>query len=134
MIDYAMNRESRLQACRDFDLKLYQDALYAGGYDYEDLCQSTYRQVVAGCKRAVSDTGETLMYNIDANSSWNINQADQTFASAPLFLAYNPQLAYDLFESTPNYIKMFPWFSSPYGNAPHHLGLWELQITRQATH
>lgn len=124
MIDYAMNRESRLQACRDFDLKLYQDALYAGGYDYADLCQSTYRQVVAGCKRAVSDTGETLMYNIDANSSWNINQADQTFASAPLFLAYNPQLAYDLFESTPNYIKMFPWFSSPYGNAPHHLGLW----------
>lgn len=126
MMDYAEGVNERLKACREFDAKIYNDALASGGEDYADLCMSVYRQVIAGCKRALSDTGDILLYNIDAGSTWRISQADQLLAAAPLFLAYNPQLAYDLFEGVPNYIEMYPGFSSPYGNAPHHLGAWPI--------
>ena len=126
MVSYAGEVNARLKACRDFDAMIYNDALAAGGSNYADLCQSVYRQVIAGCKQAVSDTGDVLLYNIDAGNTWQISQADQLLAAAPLFLMYNPQLAYDLFEGVPNYIKMFPGFSSPYGNAPHHLGTWPI--------
>lgn len=122
LTDYAQQVNERIAACRDFDTMLYNDALRSADQRYADLCQIAYRQVVAACKRAQSDSGLTLLYNADAGNSWNINQADQVLAAAPLFLCYNPQLAFDLFEATPDYIAMYPWFSSPYGNAPHDLG------------
>lgn len=126
MVDYASDVNTRLESCRDFDAMIYDDALSSGGEDYADLCQSVYRQVISGCKQAISDTGDILLYNIDAGNTWQISQADQLLAVAPLFLMYNPQLAYDLFEGVPNYIKMYPGFSSPFGNAPHHLGAWPI--------
>lgn len=124
MMEYAREINSRLEACREFDRMIYNDALESGGKEYARLCTGVYRQVISGCKQAVSDTGDILLYNIDAGNTWQISQADQLYACAPLFLTYNPELAYALFEGVPNYIKMFPWFSSPYGNAPHHLGAW----------
>ncbi|MBD5226183.1 MAG: DUF5127 domain-containing protein [Bacteroidales bacterium] len=124
MMAYADEVNSRLEACRNFDSMIYDDAMESGGKSYARLCSGLYRQVMSGCKQAVSDTGDILLYNIDAGNTWQISQADQLFAAAPLFLVYNPSLAYALFEGVPDYIKMYPWFSSPYGNAPHHLGAW----------
>ncbi len=126
MVAYANEIEERLAACRAFDKMIYSDALHSAGSTYADMCQNVYRQVIAGTKRALSDSREILMYNADVNDVWYINLADQCFACAPLFLLYNPQLAYDLFESTPDYIRQYTGFSSPYGNAPHHLGDWPI--------
>ncbi len=124
MMTYADEVNNRLEACREFDRMIYADALESGGKNYAGLCAGLYRQVMSGCKQAVSDTGDILLYNVDAGNTWQISQADQLYAAAPLFLIYNPELAYGMFEGVPNYIKMYPWFSSPYGNAPHHLGAW----------
>lgn len=124
MMAYAAEINERLEACRSFDSMIYDDAMQSGGKSYARLCAGLYRQVMSGCKQAVSDTGDVLLYNVDAGNTWQISQADQLYAAAPLLLVYNPSLAYALFEAVPNYIKMYPWFSSPYGNAPHHLGAW----------
>lgn len=134
MMAYASDVNERLQACREFDSTIYNDAREAAGSEYASLCAATYRQAVSACKQALSDTGDVLLYNVDAGNSWQISQADQIFAAAPLFLAYNPELAYTLFESVPNYIKMYPGFSSPFGNAPHHLGVWPIMAGSHLDH
>ncbi len=134
MTDYALNIENRVEQCRQFDALLYHDAFAAGGKDYAELCQSVYRQSVTGLKRAVSDTGKTLLYSVDANGTWQMNNSDQNIGVAPLLMAYNPQMAYDLFEATPDYIAMFPFYSSPYGNAPHHLGVWPIMAGSNLDH
>lgn len=123
---YASEVNERLAECRRFDNMIYDDAARCGSLAYADMCRASYRQVVGACKQAVSDTGVTLLYNFEAGGSGNISQADRMLATAPLLLAYGPELAYQLYASVPDYIRMFPGFSSPYGNAPHHLGVWPI--------
>lgn len=134
MMSYAAEVNGRLQACRDFDELIYSDAMQSGGEEYARICATAYRQVTGACKQGLSDTGKTLLYNVDAGDSWQTSQAEQLFAAAPLFLAYNPSLAYSLYETVPDYISMFPGFSSPFGNAPHHLGTWPVMAGSNLDH
>lgn len=123
---YAMEVNERLADSRRFDTMIYDDADRCAGTTYADMCRMSYRQVIGACKQAVSDTGDTKLYNFEAGGSGNISQADRLLVTAPLLLAYAPELAYELYAAVPDYIRMFPGFSSPYGNAPHHLGLWPI--------
>ena len=126
MFDMASQVNERLEACRRFDAMIYDDANRLGGAAYADMCRAAYRQVIGACKTAVSDTGSEFVYNFEAGGNNQISQADCIFLAAPLMLAYNPELAYRMYAAVPDYIKMFPGFSSPYGNAPHHLGQWPI--------
>jgi hypothetical protein len=123
--DYAARYNDIMERLRAFDKTIYDDASEAGGSHYAELCALAYRQTVAGSKLAVNNDGRPLLYSIDNSVTNEINNIDISYAEAPLFCTYNPQLAIALVASTYDYIKV-TGFKSTYGNAPHHLGLYPM--------
>src|SRR5690606_38403885 len=86
------NHKQVLQKAKDFDNKLYHDALLAGGKEYAELCALSYRQVIAAHKLIKDDQGNLLFLSKENHSNGCINTVDITYPSAPLFLIYNPEL------------------------------------------
>ena len=86
--DYAAVTER----CRAFDEQLRQDGQSAGGKEYAELLEVGYRQAIAAHKLVESPGGELLFLSKENNSNGSINTVDVTYPSAPLFLAYNPDL------------------------------------------
>lgn len=123
--DYAGRYNDIMQGLREFDGRVYEDALKSGGEQYAELCALAYRQVVAGSKLAVNNDGKMLMYNIDNNMTGQINSADVCYAAAPMLLSYNPQMAVAMVEAVRDYIRVTN-FRSPFGNPPHHLGVYPM--------
>lgn len=124
MADMALQVNERLEACRAFDEMISKDAEEAGGEEYAAICRAVYRQVTGACKSAVSGTGSVLLYNLDAGATNHISNSNTIFLTAPLLLAYNPELAYRMVAVVPDYVSTYPGYKSESGNAPLHLGDW----------
>lgn len=124
MADMALQVNERLEACRAFDEMISKDAEEAGAEEYAAICRAVYRQVTAVCKSAVSGTGSVLLYNLDAGATNHISNSNTIFLTAPLLLAYNPELAYRMVASVPDYVSTYPGYKSESGSAPLHLGDW----------
>lgn len=93
MIAAAAKDYSRLMVqCKQFDSKLYQQALSSGGKEYADLCQLAYRQAIAAHKIVARDDGTLLFFSKENFSNGSIGTVDVTYPSAPLFLLYNTEL------------------------------------------
>ena len=122
---YAASYNDIMQRMREFDSRLINDALAAGGKRYAELCALAYRQVVAGTKLASNHDGRMLMYNIDNSVTGQISSADVCYGAAPLFFSYNPHMAVAMVDAIHDYIKVTN-FHSEYGNAPHHLGAYPM--------
>ena len=93
MADYAANYDANINAARTMDNTVYTDAKTAGGTKYAELCALAYRQVVAGNKLVLNTDGKALNYTTAITSGNDIQTIDAVFPEAPLFLAYNPDLA-----------------------------------------
>lgn len=127
MADMALQVNERLEACRAFDEMISKDAKdaeEAGGEEYAAICRAVYRQVTGACKSAVSGTGSVLLYNLDAGATNHISNSNTIFLTAPLLLAYNPELAYRMVAAVPDYVSTYPGYKSESGSAPLHLGDW----------
>ena len=103
------NYASVMERCRAYDQMILNDAEKAGGKEYSELCALAYRQVIAAHKLFKDADGNLLFFSKENNSNGCINSVDLTYPSAPLFLAYNPELQKGMMTSIFEYSASGRW-------------------------
>jgi len=114
---------SIMQRCRDFDRRIYDDGLQAGGAHYAEMLSAVYRHVIAAHKLFQDEEGNLLFFSKENNSNGCVNTVDLTYPEAPLFLCYNPELQKAMMTSIFDYSYSGRW-TKPF--AAHDLGTYPI--------
>lgn len=117
------NYASVMERCRAYDEMILNDAEKAGGKEYSELCALAYCQVIAAHKLFKDADGNLLFFSKENNSNGCINTVDLTYPSAPLFLAYNPELQKGMMTSIFEYSASGRW-NKPF--PAHDLGTYPI--------
>lgn len=117
------NYQNVMERCRDFDAMIMKDAEKAGGKKYAEICAASYRQVMVAHKLFTDKEGNLMFFSKENNSNGCINTVDLTYPSAPLFLAYNPDLQKAMMTSIFEYSATGRW-NKPF--PAHDLGTYPI--------
>lgn len=115
--------EDVMERCRAFDAMIMNDAEKAGGKKYAEICAAAYRQVMTAHKLFTDKDGNLLFFSKENNSNGCINTVDLTYPSAPLYLAYNPELMKGMMTSIFEYSASGRW-NKPF--PAHDLGTYPI--------
>ena len=109
--------------CDAFDKQLHSDAVKAGGEEYAELLNLTYRQAIAAHKMVVDENGEILWISKECFSNGCAATVDVTYPSIPLFLLYNTELVKGMLRPIFRLAASDLW---PFPFAPHDMGQYPL--------
>ena len=117
------NYLSIMERCRALDKQIYDDALRVGNTHYAEILSGVYRHVLAAHKLFEDNEGHLLYFSKENNSNGCVNTVDLTYPSAPLFLAYNPDLQKGMMTSIFEYSRSGRW-TKPF--AAHDIGTYPI--------
>ncbi|MRG43594.1 DUF4965 domain-containing protein [Chitinophaga sp. SYP-B3965] len=119
----AVNYNTVIKKAKLFQDTIYTDALKTGGAAYAQLCELAYRQSIAAHGLVESPQKELLFLSKENFSNGCIATVDLTYPSAPLYLAYNPELEKGMMNGIFYYSESGKW-TKPF--AAHDLGTYPL--------
>lgn len=119
----ANNYKTVMQKCEEWNKKIYDDLVNAGGKTYAGLCVLAYRQSISAHKLVQSPQGEMLFLSKENFSNGSVNTVDVTYPSSPLFLAYNPELLKGMLNGIFYFSESGKW---PNPFAAHDLGTYPI--------
>lgn len=120
---FTSNYDEIMKASRGVDATIFNDGVKAGGSKYAQVLAASYRQVMSAHKLFVDCDGNLMWFSKENNSNGCINTVDLTYPSAPLFLAYNPDLQKAMMTSIFEYSRSGRW-TKPF--AAHDLGTYPI--------
>lgn len=112
-----------MRLCEKTNEKIRTDAIAVGGNTYANICVAAYRQSISAHKLVKSPQGDLLFLSKENFSNGCINTVDVTYPSAPLYLAYNPELMKGMLNGI-FYFSESGKYTQPY--AAHDLGTYPL--------